>query len=76
MLRDGLTPVFIGTVIGISVAFLSARVIGNLLFEVSPFNPLIATATICVLLAVGAIACLLPAARAASVEPVVALRAE
>ena len=76
VLRDGLTPVVIGTGVGIGLAFLSARVIGNLLFDVSPYNPLVAAAAICVLVVVGAIACLLPAARAAAVEPIVALRAE
>ena len=76
VLRDGLTPVLVGTVVGMGVAFLSARVIGNVLFDVSPYNPLVATATICVLLVVGAIACLLPAAHAAAVEPIVALRTE
>jgi len=76
VLRDGLTPVLIGTVAGIGLAFLSARVLGNLLFDVSPYNPLVAAAAICVLVVVGAIACLLPAARAAAVEPIVALRAE
>jgi len=76
VLRDGLTPVLIGTVVGIGGAFLSARVIGNLLFDVSPYNPIVATATICVLVVGGAIACLLPATRAAAIEPIVALRAE
>ena len=76
VLRDGLTPVLIGTVVGIGVAFAFSRVIGNLLFDVSPYNPFVAAAAICVLVVVGAIACLLPAARAAAVEPIEALRAE
>lgn len=76
VLRDGLAPVVIGTLVGIVATFVFARVIGNLLFEVSPYNPVVATAAICVLVAVGAIACLFPAARAAAVEPIVALRAE
>jgi predicted permease len=76
VLRDGLAPVLIGTLVGIGVTFVFARVIGNLLFEVSPYNPVVAIAAICMLVAVGAIACLLPAARAAAVEPIVALRAE
>ena len=76
VLRDGLAPVLIGTFVGIGVTFLFAHVIGNLLFDVSPYNPLVAAAAICVLAVVGAIACLLPAARAAAVEPIVALRAE
>ncbi len=76
VLRDGLTPVLIGTVVGIGVAFAFSRVIGNLLFDVSPYNPFVAAAAICALVVVGVIACLLPAARAAAVEPIVALRAE
>jgi predicted lysophospholipase L1 biosynthesis ABC-type transport system permease subunit len=76
VLRDGLTPVLVGTVVGIGVAFALAGAIGNLLFDVSPYNPVVAAAAICVLVAVGAIACLLPAAHAATIEPIVARRGE
>jgi predicted permease len=76
VLRDGLTPVLIGAMAGIGIAFAFARVIGNLLFEVSPYNPVFTTAAIGVLLAVGALACLLPARRAAAVDPMAALRSE
>lgn len=76
VLRDGLTPVFIGTAIGIGVTFAFARIIGNLLFEVSPYNPIVAIAAICVLVTVGVLACLLPERRAAAIEPIEALRFE
>jgi predicted permease len=76
VLRDGLTPVLVGTIVGTGVTFAFARVIGNLLFQVSPYNPLVATAAICMLLAVGVVACLLPALRAAAINPIEALRAE
>jgi predicted permease len=76
VLRDGLIPVLIGAVVGIGGAFASARVIGSLLFQVSPFNPLIVSATVFVLVAVGGAACLVPARRAAEVDPMRALRAE
>lgn len=74
VLRDGLAPVLAGAAVGVATAFASARLIGSLLFEVSPYNPVIAAATIAVLLAVGAAACLLPARRAAAVNPMQAIR--
>ena len=39
VLREGLTPVLAGAVVGIAVAFASARLIGSLLFQVDAFNP-------------------------------------
>ena len=76
VLRDGLAPVLAGAAVGVAAAFASARLISSLLFEVSPYNPGIAAATIAVLLAIGAAACLLPARRAAGVDPMQAIRTE
>ena len=76
VLRDGLLPVAIGAVAGIAVAFGSARVVSSLLFEVSPYDPVLSAGAVGVLLAVGTTACLLPARRAAAVEPMQALRTE
>jgi predicted permease len=76
MLRDGLVPVVVGAAAGIAVAFAFARVMRSLLFEVSPYNSGITTAALCVLVAVGTAACLLPARRAASIDPMQALRRE
>ena len=76
VLRDGLAPVLGGALVGVAFAFAFARVVGSLLFQVSPYNSVIATSAVCVLLAVGIAACLLPARRAASVDPMEALRRE
>jgi hypothetical protein len=76
VLRDGLAPVLAGAVAGIAVAFAFARVVGNLLFQVSPYSSVITTGAVCALLATGIAACLLPARRAASVDPMEALRSE
>ena len=76
VLRDGLLPVAIGALAGVALAFASARVIRGLLFEVSPYDPVLTLAAMVVLLAVGTAACLLPARRAAAVEPMQALRTE
>ena len=76
VLRDGLLPVAAGAAGGVTLAFASARVLSSLLYQVSPYDPALAAAAVCVLLAVGTVACLLPARRAASVEPMRALRTE
>jgi predicted permease len=76
VLHDGLVPVLAGAVAGIAVSFGLARVVGSLLFQVSPYSSLITTSAVCVLLGMGTAACLLPARRAASVDPMEALRRE
>jgi len=76
VLRDGLVPVAIGAAAGVAVAFGSARMVSGLLFEVSPYDPVLSAGAVGVLLVVGAMACLLPARRAAGVEPMQALRTE
>ena len=76
VLGDGLLPVVAGAAAGVALAFGSARLVSSLLFQVSPYDPLLAGGAVCVLLAVGIAACLLPARRAASIEPMQALRTE
>jgi putative ABC transport system permease protein len=75
-LRDGLMPVLVGAAAGIAVSFGFARVVRSLLFEVSPYSSGITTGALCVLVAVGVAACWLPARRAASIEPMQALKSE
>jgi predicted permease len=76
VLLDGLLPVAAGAVAGLVLAFGLARMVSSLLFQVSPYNPVLAAGALCVLLAAGTTACLLPARRAASVDPMGALRME
>ena len=76
VLRDGLMPVLVGAVAGIAVALAFARLVGSLLFQLSPYNPAMVISTVCVLVLVGAAACLLPARRAAAVDPMQVLRSE
>ncbi|MGA8530367.1 MAG: ABC transporter permease [Acidobacteriaceae bacterium] len=76
ILQDGLLPVLVGAVAGIATALASARLVGSLLFEVSPYDPGMVTGAVGLLLTVGTAACLLPARRAARVEPMEALRSE
>ena len=76
VLREGLSPVLAGAIVGIAGAWGFTRLIGSLLFHVSAFNPWIAAVAAVSLLLAGVAACLLPARRAASVDPMRALRSE
>ncbi len=76
VLRDGLLPVLVGAAAGVGVALAFARVVGSLLFQVSPYNPAVIACAVSMLVTVGAAACLLPARRAATVDPMQALRNE
>jgi predicted permease len=76
ILTEAITPVLMGAVAGVALASIAGRIIANLLFEVRATNPLIAMISCAVLVAVGVVAGLLPAAKAAVVDPMNALRAE
>lgn len=76
IMRESLLVSMAGTVVGFPLALLSAGFLGSMLYQLSSFDPLsFAWAIACVAL-VGAGAAFLPAWRAASVEPMVALRFE
>ena len=74
ILRSTLAMVAVGLVFGLVGVFALTRVVANLLFEVSPLDPL-ALAVACVsMLLIGLLAGFLPAARAAHVDPIATLR--
>ena len=66
----------IGGVIGLLLAFGLSRVGQGLLFGVTGLDPVVAGGTTMVMLCVALLAAAVPMRRAASVEPVAALRAE
>ena len=75
-LRQGMVLTSIGAACGLAVAFVSMRLMSSILFNVSPVDPLTyAAITVCVL-AAACLACYFPSRRAASVNPVNALRSE
>ena len=65
-----------GVAIGTLVGLLAGRAIAPLLFRVSPHDPLIYSAVAATLIVVGILASVIPAARAARVDPAIALRAD
>jgi predicted permease len=72
----GLRLVAVGAAIGLVASFAATRVISNQLTGISPHDPLTLAGVIVVMGAVGLAACYFPARRAASVDPMVALRVE
>jgi putative ABC transport system permease protein len=76
MVSQGATAALIGLACGLIAAFLATRLISGLLFEVSPTDPATFTVAAGLLLVVATLASYLPARRAASIDPVVALRQE
>ena len=78
--RQALTIVLLGLTVGVPAAWiatrLAARQLDTLLYQQTPNDPLAMTAAIVVLLIVAVGAALLPARRAARIDPIVALRTE
>lgn len=73
---DGGRLVLAGAACGFAAALALARFLSSLLFEISPRDPATFVVGAVTLLAVAALACWLPARRAAKVDPMTALRAE
>jgi putative ABC transport system permease protein len=76
VLRQGMSPVVGGLAAGLACALLVSRLIASQLFGVAPWDPLTICGVATLLLAVGALACWIPARRAARIDPLVALRSE
>jgi ABC-type antimicrobial peptide transport system permease subunit len=76
IVRQGMAPVVLGVIAGVAVAILLGRAIRGLLFGIQPSDPLTIAGVAAVLLVIGAIACLVPARRAAGTDAVAALRFE
>jgi putative ABC transport system permease protein len=76
ILGEGGVLLGIGLIAGLAGALITSRLLRGLLFGVAPHDPVTLGAVAFIIAAVGAGACLLPALRAARVDPAVALRAE
>ncbi|HXW08109.1 MAG TPA: ABC transporter permease [Vicinamibacterales bacterium] len=76
VLRFGLRLVGAGVMIGVAASLATNRLLQNQLWNISPFDPLTFTTAIGVVVAIGLLACWVPARRAVHIEPMVALRHE
>jgi putative ABC transport system permease protein len=76
VLLQSLRPVAVGVAIGVAGALALTRLMTALLYQVSPTDPLVLIGVTLLLAAVAALAGLLPARRAARIDPLLALRHE
>jgi ABC-type antimicrobial peptide transport system permease subunit len=71
---QGVRLVVAGIAIGVGAALLASRLMSNVLFGVSPTDPRVLVGVPVALLAVAIVACLIPAQRAAGLDPAEVLR--
>jgi len=76
VLRQSLTVVLAGLAIGLTLALIATRLVSSFLFGVSPLDPFSIVSATFLLALVAALAVLVPARRAARVDPLVALHYE
>ena len=76
VLRGAFLQILIGLAIGIPISILSGRLIAAQLYQVKSWDPLVLSGSIIALGICALIASILPAQRAASIDPVKALRTE
>jgi predicted permease len=76
VLRQAANPVLLGTGLGLVMALIGLRWIRSLLYQTPVMDPLAVGGSVLLLLVAAAIAAIVPARRAASTDPMRALRAE
>lgn len=76
VVRESMTTVGIGLVIGLGAALALSRLLGSMLYEISPTDPWAIGATALTLLGVALLASFVPARRAATIDPLITMRAD
>jgi predicted permease len=76
VMAQAMAPVAAGLIVGVAAAFALSRLMQSMLFGVTPRDPATMTAIPIAMAAVALLSCLIPAQRAAKIDPTVALREE
>ena len=76
MLDDGMRPALYGLALGLATSAGAVRIVQSMLYETRPLDPMIFSAVAATLLAVAALACMIPAWKASRIDPMQALRNE
>jgi putative ABC transport system permease protein len=76
VVKQGMKPALIGVAIGLAAALGATRLLEKLLYGVKPYDPMSFVTVAVVLIAVALLAVYVPARRAMSLDPVIALRQE
>ncbi|MEX2473136.1 MAG: FtsX-like permease family protein [Gemmatimonadota bacterium] len=76
VVRQGVVMTAVGVALGALLAAAASRALATLLFEVSTLDPITYVAVTALLVLAGGVACIVPASRAATVDPVRTLKAD
>jgi predicted permease len=76
VMRESLWVLVVGLAVGIPLTLLAVRPLKSMLYQMSPLDPVSFVLAIAVMILVSGCAALMPARRAASIEPMQALRSE
>jgi predicted permease len=76
VLRESLWVLAAGLIVGVPLTFVAIRPLKSMLYQMSPFDPISFSLAVAAMIVVAGSAALVPARRAASIEPMQALRAE
>ena len=76
VVRGGLSVIAVGLVIGVSGFLVLDRVMRSMVYGIGTHDPATMAIAVALLAGTGGLACYVPARRAASIDPVEALRAE
>ena len=76
IVNESLLIALLGIALGVSFSVVSTKSIGALLFDIDPREPLVLFGAPIVLAAITVCACLIPAVRAANIDPAISLRTE
>jgi hypothetical protein len=76
MIREAVVPAAIGLLAGLAGSYYAAGIITGFLFQTAPHDPATLAGVVALLGAAAALAAWLPARRAASIDPMAALRAD
>lgn len=76
VVSQGAKVVLIGVIVGLAAALATTRLLGALLFDVKPVDPLVFSAMAAMMIGVGVVASFMPARRASAVDPIEALRSD
>jgi putative ABC transport system permease protein len=76
VVRQGLVLVAVGLIVGLGLALVGGRVVGSLLYQIQPADPVALGGAGIFLFVVGILACVTPALRASRTQPAEALKSE
>jgi putative ABC transport system permease protein len=76
VLKQGLSLVSVGVILGLMGAFAATRVLGQMLYGITAADPMTYAMVVGLLLTTALMGCIFPARRATKVDPMVALRCE